>query len=277
MLHFAEQAILLIEGEDYNGLKPYTQMKKAATHVKSMTGKSKGVKACNLWNWTRPAMLAKLRKLCAEEDPSVLTAEGKHKGGRGKKKAGGGYTSRQDYKPWFVELELELDKKIADVRSNRIKVRAGDVRMWMLTLVTIEITRESENGGRPSDRILNFKASDRWLRAFFKRKGWVRRRATNKRSHSAEDLIGDVLGFVRFLRQLRRDNGGVNEIVYGRFGLLTTFNVDSVPMSFSDSSKTTYERKGARRVSIIVPGSGLDKRQATLHLCIPWVNSHGLH
>jgi hypothetical protein len=69
-----------------------------------------------------------------------------------------------------------------------------------------------------------------------------------------------VLGFIRFLRQLRRDNPGNDDHVYGRFGPLTTFNVDSVPLAFCDTSKTTYERKGARRVSIIIPGNGLDNR-----------------
>jgi hypothetical protein len=141
---------------------------------------------------------------------------------------------------------------------------------WMLVLVA-EAHRDEVAAGLPSDpRKQNWKNSAGWYRLFKGRFGWTNRRATNKRSHSAEDLIGDVLGFVRFLRELRQKNQGLCP-TWGAFGLETTFNQDTVPVSFCNSNNTTLERVGAERVSIRLHGSGLDKRQASLHLLIrPW-------
>jgi hypothetical protein len=68
----------------------------------------------------------------------------------------------------------------------------------------------------------------------------------------------------------------VGDSVHGKYHLYHTLNVDSVPMTFTDTCKITIEREGAVRVSMIVPGGGLDKRVATLHLVIrpkgeqPW-------
>ena len=46
------------------------------------------------------------------------------------------------------------------------------------------------------------------------------------------------------------------------------FNVDQVPLPFVVKQDRTYELSGSKQVWVSQPGSGLDKRQATLQLCI---------
>ena len=61
---------------------------------------------------------------------------------------------------------------------------------------------------------------------------------------------------------------------WGRFELKRRFNVDQVPMAFAIDTTSTYEvnvPKGDRRnhhVWVAHPGSGLEKRQYTLQVCI---------
>ena len=74
-----------------------------------------------------------------------------------------------------------------------------------------------------------------------------------------------MLGFVRFLRQLRRDNPDSADPTWGAYGRAKTFNLDSVPISFCSSKRTTVEKRGSVRVSI-QEFSALSYRVATLHL-----------
>ena len=46
------------------------------------------------------------------------------------------------------------------------------------------------------------------------------------------------------------------------------YNVDQVPLPFVIDQDKTYEMKGSEQVWVSQPSSGLDKRQATLQLCI---------
>jgi hypothetical protein len=236
-------------------------------------GSGSGVNPNNLRNWLNQE--DKLRARCAI-NPDHLNAEGKHKGGRGNKKPGWQKSFSTGSAPWFPELEEKLDDLMTHTRRKRIRVSANDVRTWMVALVA-EAVREDESLGRdPDERKLNWKGGSGWLRNFLKRKGWTRRRATNKRSHSPEDLIGPVLGWVRFLAKIRHEHPSEDDPIWGVFGPRTSFNVDGVPIVFCSANRQTLERKGSERVSIIVPGNGLDKRQATLHLLIralgeqPW-------
>jgi hypothetical protein len=167
-----------------------------------------------------------------------------------------------------------LDAKIELYRENRFRVTSNDIYDWMAALVS-EALEAEEQTSQPDQRKANWKNIPDWLRGFLKRWGWTRRTATNKRAHSAEDLLGDVLGFVLFLCDLRRDNPSEDE-VWGLYNEYTTFNSDSVPLAFCSTSKRTIAELGSIRVSIRQVGSGLDKRQFTLHLIIramgeqPW-------
>ena len=46
------------------------------------------------------------------------------------------------------------------------------------------------------------------------------------------------------------------------------YNVDQVPVPFVNEQDKTYETLGATQVWVSQPSAGLDKRQATLQLCI---------
>jgi hypothetical protein len=165
-------------------------------------------------------------------------------------------------------------------RQKRIRVSGNNLKMWMSAACSNTLNKLNSAGAQVDPflkaRLEKFEGKDGWLTGFLKSFNLVRRRATNKRSHGVQDLLGGVLGFTRFLRGLRRENPSDEDSIWGVYGRENTLNVDSVPICFCSSCKTTIELCGAKRVSIIVPGSGLDKRQATLHLCIrcggiqPW-------
>ena len=55
---------------------------------------------------------------------------------------------------------------------------------------------------------------------------------------------------------------------YGRWSPKNRLNVDQVPLPFVIDKDKTYEIAGINQVWILQPGFGLDKRQATLQLCI---------
>jgi len=143
-----------------------------------------GENASNLYTWTRPAKLAELRELC-QQDPTKLGDDGKHKGGRGNVKAGQAKTSRTVYTGWFDEEEKVMDARIASERQKRVRVSSQDVLEWMTAEVGRTLARESALGIE-DPRKMDWTPSRGWLRGFLKRFGWVRRRATNKRAHSAE-------------------------------------------------------------------------------------------
>ena len=46
------------------------------------------------------------------------------------------------------------------------------------------------------------------------------------------------------------------------------YNVDQVPLPFVNEQDKTHDTSGAKQVWVSQPSSGLDKRQATLQLCI---------
>jgi hypothetical protein len=213
----------------------------------SMDGKkSTGIHPSNLWRWTRPAEMAALRERC-RDDPSALDDKGKHKGDRGKKKAGQGYTARIEYSCHFPELEDILTSRLQHNIDNRVRTTTSDVLAWMCALVAD--AREAELAdGIDDQRKANWKNSRRWFHAYLKRSGFTVRRATNNRAHSAEDLIGDVVGFLLALRKLRKENPSDEDLVWGNYGLYHTSNCDSVPIPFCNNSKLTIAKEGAKRV-----------------------------
>ena len=55
---------------------------------------------------------------------------------------------------------------------------------------------------------------------------------------------------------------------YGRWTPKNRYNIDQVPLPFVVDREKTYDVTGNKQVWVSQPSSGLDKRQATLQLCI---------
>ena len=55
---------------------------------------------------------------------------------------------------------------------------------------------------------------------------------------------------------------------FGRWLPENRYNIDQVPLPFVVNQDKTYEVEGSKHVWVSQPSSGLDKRQATLQLCI---------
>ncbi|KAK3273295.1 hypothetical protein CYMTET_18458 [Cymbomonas tetramitiformis] len=89
----------------------------------------------------------------------------------------------------------------------------------------------------------NFHGSRSWRLNFLHRNGFSNRKRTHKKSKSYASM--------------------------GRFRFQNRFNVDQVPLPFVVGDfEHTIDDKGAKDVWIRQPGSGLEKRQATLQICI---------
>ena len=56
--------------------------------------------------------------------------------------------------------------------------------------------------------------------------------------------------------------------MYGRYTLENMWNADHVPLPFCINMKRSLNPKGEQCWIATVGASGLDKRQATIHLCI---------
>ena len=117
-----------------------------------------------------------------------------------------------------------------------------------------------------------FKASENWFQRFKKRNNIAFRRRLNKKKNPASDGKETVQRFHRNLRAslktTRRRKNARLDCKYGRWLPQNRYNVDQVPLSFVIDQDKTYEVKGSEQVWVSQPSSGLDKRQATLQLCI---------
>lgn len=118
----------------------------------------------------------------------------------------------------------------------------------------------------------NFKASDNWFQRLKKCHNIAFRRRSNKKKSSVNDGRESIQRFHRNLRKalktIRRRSGAVMDAKYGRWLPQNRYNIDQVPLPFVIDQDKTYEIQGSKQVWVSQPSSGLDKRQATLQLCI---------
>ena len=124
-----------------------------------------------------------------------------------------------------------------------------------------------------TEQAANFKGSSNWFQRFKRRHNIVLRRRTNKKKVCADDGRDTILKFHRGLRKSlntkrRRNKSSEVDPKYGRWAHKNRYNVDQVPLPFVNERGTTYDTLGAKQVWVSQPSSGLDKRQATLQLCI---------
>ena len=117
-----------------------------------------------------------------------------------------------------------------------------------------------------------FKASNNWFQRFKKRHNIAFRRKSNKKKSSASDGRETIQRFHRNLRKAlktrrSRNNAGLDG-KHGHWLPQNRYNIDQVPLPFIIDHDKTYEVKGSEQVWVSQPSGGLDKRQATLQLCI---------
>ena len=117
-----------------------------------------------------------------------------------------------------------------------------------------------------------FKRSQNWFQRFKKRHGISFRRRTNKKKQAADDGRQTIQKFHRDLREAvksrRRRLNSTLDVKYGRWTPKNRHNIDQVPLPFVVDREKTYDVTGNKQVWVSQPSSGLDKRQATLQLCI---------
>ena len=117
-----------------------------------------------------------------------------------------------------------------------------------------------------------FKGSDNWFQRFKKRHNISLRRRSNKKKDSAYDGRETIQRFHRNLRKAvkskRRRNNSALHPKYGRWLPENRYNIDQVPLPFVIDQDKTYHITGTKQVWVSQPSTGLDKRQATLQLCI---------
>ena len=124
------------------------------------------------------------------------------------------------------------------------------------------------------EKASKFKASNNWFHRFRKRYKISLRNRTNKKQKSAGDCRSTIQSFHRTLRrtlktQRQRLHGKITtDAKWGRWLPSNRYNVDQVPLPFVVDQGKTYAETGDKQIWISQPQSGLEKRQATLQLCI---------
>ena len=115
------------------------------------------------------------------------------------------------------------------------------------------------------ERDPTFKASMGWLRGFPRRFNLCFRRKTNSKGKSLALRAPVVIKFWNELRKvrMRRASAAERRKVVQQYNFYTTLNVDQVPLPFASDKQITIEERGAERVWIRQPGSGL-----TVHFAI---------
>eukprot|EP00794_Sanderia_malayensis_P021199 gene21199-23281_t len=117
-----------------------------------------------------------------------------------------------------------------------------------------------------------FKASNNWFQRFKRTHKIVLRHRTNKKKDSANDGRKTIQEFHRNLRKslqtTRRRNNSTLNPKYGRWLPENRYNIDQVPLPFVVEQEKTHDALGTKQIWVSQPSSGLDKRQATLQLCI---------
>ena len=148
--------------------------------------------------------------------------------------------------------------------------RAGGCKVskiWLRSKMKAKI--EFYYGKEAADK---FKGSKNWFQRFKKRHRISLRRRANKKKNSANDGKERIQQFHKNLRNAvnsrRRRTNSSFDAKYGRWLPKNRYNVDQVPLPFVVEQDKTYDVTGNKQVWVSQPSTGLDKRQATLQLCI---------
>ena len=172
--------------------------------------------------------------------------------------------AKQIGKCLVIKWKKTRDKIFAELSLNKRRANAGGVRSSRQRRKMVGEKASKE----PSDKL---KASDNWFQRFKRRNNIYLRCRTNKKQHSADAAREKIQKFHRNLRNAvkskRRRSNAVPDRKYGRWMPKQRLNVDQVPLPFAVKQDRTYDFSGSKQIWVSQPGSGLDKRQATLQLC----------
>ena len=207
------------------------------------------------WNKARESILAEISKNKHKRNAGSAREARRRRQMVGKK------AQKSEKYPLAANL-LIAEFKLRRAKGSKIS------KLWLKTKMKKKI--ESCYGKEAADK---FKASNNWFQRFKHRHNISLRRRTNKKKNAANDGRETIQRFHRDLRKAvqskrRRDTLFVADQTYGRWLPKNRLNVDQVPLPFVVEQDQTYEFEGNKQVWISQPGSGLDKRQATLQLCI---------
>ena len=211
-------------------------------------------------------------KAVADNEAYLLNATGSHKGGRGR----------------FNHANL---KRIGGKRGGAWPFEEGVVYQWFCGM--------RNRGRRVTSRQIIVKMKEEllkgdcvaqdydgpskgWFRGFRKRNKLAYRRKTNSKAQSVTRLAPSILAWVNdlaFLREYYKQDATEEEkglTWFEKYGVMPPhllFNVDQIPIAFSSGDTRTWTQKGEESVWLRQVGAGLDKRQATLQLCIRMAGS----
>lgn len=201
-----------------------------------------------------------------------------------------------------VKWHKNKEKLNSELKMNRVKKNAGSMKEAReRRKLVCEKSNNSERYPLAAERVVSefklrraggCKVSKLWLRSkmkakielyygkeaadkfkgFKKRHHISLRRRANKKKISANDGRERIQKFHRNLRNAvnsrrRRSNSNL-DAKYGRWLPKNRYNVDQVPLPFVVDQDKTYDVTGNKQVWVSQPSTGLDKRQATLQLCI---------
>ena len=190
------------------------------------------------WNKARKSILSEIAQ------NKLKANAGGARGARRRRQMVGEKARNSEKYPLASKL-LVAEFKLRRAKGSKIS------KLWLTTKMKQKI--ESCYGEKEANK---FKGSNNWFQRFKRRHHISLRRRTNKKKNAANDSKETIQQFHRELRKAvqskRRRERPVVDKTYGRWLPKNRLNVDQVPLPFVvDQEKT-----------------GLDKRQATLQLCI---------
>ena len=159
---------------------------------------------------------------------------------------------------------LEETLGAREVRNRR---RKGLKAKRRFVIARAKQLRNMPNLVRPEMKQFIIKLGRSWCyRGFINRQVFSLRRCTNRKPRDINDCKPTCFKFHQLMFDTLRAEPRVHD-VYGHYEPKDIFNFDQVPAPFvCEDNSRTLEDKGASRVWCRQPGSGLEKRQCSIHV-----------
>ena len=159
----------------------------------------------------------------------------------------------------YPEQETELYLRFV-YRRKHLGLKTTD--LWLQLVMQELLTAHKPTGYE------HFKYSNGWVSGFKNRYRITYQTRTNKKKLPLAERLHRIKTFHKWLLHTLQRSGPIRCVKYGRFPADHIFHQDQIPLPFVLHSDRTLNQVG-EPVFIFQPnGSGLDKRQATIQLCI---------